>query len=61
MTDAEEKEIINALESGAIQLEKPSRKLLSDLKTAFENTLKNDLQINTSANGTPASSPIIPS
>ena len=39
-TEAEEKEIADALESGAIELEKPSRKLLSDLKRASENTFK---------------------
>lgn len=45
-TQAEEKEILDALESGAIQLEKPSRKLLSDLKKASENTFKKDRRIN---------------
>jgi predicted DNA binding CopG/RHH family protein len=45
-TEAEEKEIMEALESGAIQLEKPSRKLLSDLKRASENTFKKDRRIN---------------
>jgi hypothetical protein len=33
-TEAEEKEIADAIESGVIELEKPSRKLLSDLKRA---------------------------
>ena len=33
-TEAEEKEIAVALERGVIELEKPSRKLLSDLKRA---------------------------
>jgi predicted DNA binding CopG/RHH family protein len=45
-TQAEEKEILEALESGAIQLEKPSRKLLADLKKASENTFKKDRRIN---------------
>jgi predicted DNA binding CopG/RHH family protein len=45
-TEAEDKEIMEALESGAIQLEKPSRKLLSDLKRASENTFKKDRRIN---------------
>lgn len=46
MTTAEEKEMMSALESGAIQLEKPSRKLLSDLKKASDNTFKKDRRIN---------------
>jgi predicted DNA binding CopG/RHH family protein len=45
-SEAEEKEIMDALESGAIELEKPSRKLLSDLKRASENTFKKDRRIN---------------
>ncbi len=45
-TRAEEKEILDALESGAIQFEKPSRKLLSDLKKASANTFKKDRRIN---------------
>lgn len=45
-TQPEEKEILDALESGALQLEKPSRKLLSDLKKASENTFKKDRRIN---------------
>jgi len=46
MTNAEEKEIMNAIESGAIQIEKPSRKLLSELKKASEKTFKKDCRIN---------------
>jgi len=46
ITAAEEKEMMNALESGAIQIEKPSRKLLSDLKKASENTYRKDRRIN---------------
>jgi predicted DNA binding CopG/RHH family protein len=45
-TEAEEKEIMEALESGAIQIEKPSHKLLSNLKRASENTFKKDRRIN---------------
>lgn len=45
-TETEEKEILTALESGAIPLEKPSRKLLSDLQRASENTFKKDRRIN---------------
>ncbi len=45
-TEAEEKEIADALESGVIELEKPSRKLLSDLKRASEKTFKKDRRIN---------------
>jgi len=44
--DAEENELIEALESGAIEIEKPSKKLLSDLKRASENTFKKDRRIN---------------
>lgn len=46
ITPAEEKEMMSALESGAIQIEKPSRKLLSDLKKASENTFRKDRRIN---------------
>ena len=46
ITAAEEKEMMNALESGAIQIEKPSRKLLSDLKKASDNTFRKDRRIN---------------
>jgi predicted DNA binding CopG/RHH family protein len=45
-TEAEEKEIAEALERGDIELEKPSRKLLSDLKRTSENTFKKDRRIN---------------
>ena len=45
-TEAEEKEISDALERGAIEIEKPSLKLLSDLKRASENTFKKDRRIN---------------
>lgn len=45
-TEAEEKEIMEGLESRVILLEKPSRKLLSDLKRASENTFKKDRRIN---------------
>jgi predicted DNA binding CopG/RHH family protein len=46
ITAAEEKEMMSALESGAIQIEKPSRKLLSDLKKASENTFRKNRRIN---------------
>lgn len=46
ITAAEEKEMMNALESEAIEIEKPSRKLLSDLKKASENTFRKDCRIN---------------
>jgi predicted DNA binding CopG/RHH family protein len=46
VSEAEEMEIMKALESGAIQFEKPSRKLLSDLKRASENTFRKDRRIN---------------
>jgi hypothetical protein len=55
MTAAEEKEIMNALESGAIQLETPSRKLLSDLKKASDHSLKKDRRISTRTNEPPVS------
>jgi predicted DNA binding CopG/RHH family protein len=45
-TEAEEREIADALERGVIELEKPCRKLLSDLKRASENTFKKDRRIN---------------
>jgi predicted DNA binding CopG/RHH family protein len=45
-TEAEEKEIADAIESGVIELEKPSLKLLSDLKRASEKTFKKDRRIN---------------
>ena len=44
--EAEEKELMEALESGAIEIEKPSKKLLSDLMLASENTFKKDRRIN---------------
>lgn len=44
--EAEEKELMAALERGEIELEKPSRKLLSDLRRASENTFKKDQRIN---------------
>ena len=43
---AEEKEILRALESGAIPIEKPTCELLSDLKQVSENTFKKDRRIN---------------
>jgi len=45
-TEAEEKELPEALESGVIQLEKPSRKLLADLRQASESTFRKDRRIN---------------
>ena len=45
-SEAEEKELMEALESGAIEIEKPSKKLLSDLMLASENTFKKDRRIN---------------
>ncbi len=44
--EAEEKELMAALERGDIELEKPSRKLLSDLRRASEKTFKKDQRIN---------------
>jgi predicted DNA binding CopG/RHH family protein len=44
--EVEEKELMAALERGEIELEKPSRKLLSDLRRASENTFKKDQRIN---------------
>jgi predicted DNA binding CopG/RHH family protein len=44
--EAEEKELMAALERGDIEFEKPSRKLLSDLRRASENTFKKDQRIN---------------
>lgn len=46
ITAAEEKEIMDAIESGAIQIEKPSRKFLAELKKASDNTFKKDCRIN---------------
>jgi hypothetical protein len=59
-TEAEEKEIMEALESGAIQIEKPSHKLLSNLKRASENTFKKDRRINAwnTEEGAPERAPV---
>ena len=46
MNNKEEKEILEALESGRIELEDPSRELLSKLAKAAENTFKKDKRIN---------------
>ena len=46
MKKSEEKEILEALESGEIQLERPSKALLADLAKAGENTFKKDKRIN---------------
>ena len=46
MNNKEEKEILEALESGRIELEDPSVGLLSELATAAENTFKKDKRIN---------------
>jgi len=43
MKKSDEKEILKALESGEMKLEKPSRKLLAN---AAENTFKKDKRIN---------------
>lgn len=53
MTAAEEKEIMNAMESREIHLERPSRKFLSDLKKAFDHTLKEDFRSNPITNKSP--------
>lgn len=42
----EEKEILEALENGSIDLEDPSKELLSELAKAAENTFKKDKRIN---------------
>ena len=44
-SEAEEKELLEALESGVIEIEKPSKKLLSGLMRASENTFKKDKRI----------------
>ena len=44
-SEAEEKELTEALESGAIKNEKPSKKLLSDFMRGSENTFKKDRRI----------------
>ena len=46
MNNKEEKEILEALERGRIELEDPSRELLSKLAKAAENTFKKDKRIN---------------
>lgn len=46
MKKSDEKEILKALESGKMKLEKPSKKLLSNLSSAAENTFKKDKRIN---------------
>lgn len=46
MKKSEEKEILEALESGEIKLERPSKTLLADLAKAGENTFKKDKRIN---------------
>ena len=46
MKKSEEQEILKALESGEIELEKPSKSLLLLLKKASENTFKKDKRIN---------------
>ena len=46
MKKSEENEILEALESGEIELERPSKALLADLAKAGENTFKKDKRIN---------------
>jgi len=46
MKKSDEAEILKALESGKMKLEKPSKKLLADLAKASENTFKKDRRIN---------------
>jgi predicted DNA binding CopG/RHH family protein len=46
MKKSEEKEILKALESGEIELKRPSKALLADLAKAGENTFKKDKRIN---------------
>ncbi len=46
MKKSEEKEILEALESGEIELERPSKALLANLAKAGENTFKKDKRIN---------------
>ena len=46
MKASEEKEILNALENGEIELESPSTDLLKKLSEASENTFKKDKRIN---------------
>jgi predicted DNA binding CopG/RHH family protein len=44
--DPEEKELLEAYESGKMNLEDPSEELLSQLSQAAENTFKKDKRIN---------------
>ena len=46
MKKSDEKEVLKALEGGKMELEKPSKKLLSSLAKATENTFKKDKRIN---------------
>ena len=46
MKNKEEQEILEALESGEIELEAPTKELLADLAKAAENTFKKDKRIN---------------
>ncbi len=42
----DETELMQALEHGEMEIEKPSRQLLADLQRASENTFKKDQRIN---------------
>ena len=42
----DESELMEALERGEMEIERPSRQLLADLKQASENTFKKDQRIN---------------
>lgn len=46
MNKREEQELLASLESGEIELERPSKALLADLAKAGENTFKKDKRIN---------------
>ena len=46
MKKSDEAEIVKALESGKMKMEKPSKKLLADLAKATENTFRKDRRIN---------------
>lgn len=46
MKKREEQELLASLESGEIELERPSKALLADLAKAGENTFKKDKRIN---------------
>lgn len=46
MKEREEQELLASLESGEIELERPSKALLADLAKAGENTFKKDKRIN---------------